>query len=243
MKRYIPVCNHAFVVLLLCCGLFFPASLSAADRVITVSATGSQRYNPDTAEFMVTVVSTSKEAAKAAEKVAGLYASLRKELLKAGIVSTDIASVNYSMNPEWEWASSTKSRVFKGYTARHVVRVTLRELPRLGGAIDAVFVAGVGNVENLRYYLSGIEAVRHVALAMAVKSAKKDAEVMASAAGGTLGSLLELEYGQSRPVVPVMRALMSDGANASPGTELQPEEQELTLSVNSRWQFLPADKK
>lgn len=217
------------------------ASLRAGETGISVSASSTVSYDPDTAEFTTTVEATDKDAAKAASKVATLWSSLQQELRKAGIPASDTSSASYTVSPEWEWNSSNGKREFRGYKARHVVRVVVRDLGKLGGAIDAVVGAGAGTVDGLSYSSSRFESLRTQALENAVKSAKGDAEVMARAAGGRLGSLLELQYGQPQNEYPVMRAAMAEGFKAAPmPTDVQPGEQKLSVSVNSRWQFVPA---
>lgn len=231
------------VLALLCCAL--PAtSLRAAETGISVSASSTVTYDPDTAEFSTTVEATDKDAARAASKVATLWGSLQQALRKAGIPAADASSASYTVSPEWEWNSANGKRVFKGYKARHVVRVVVRDLGKLGGAIDAVVGAGAGTVDGLSYSSSQFENLRTQALENAVKSAKYDAEVMARAAGGRLGQPLELQYGQPQSDYPVMRAAMAEGFKAAPmPTDVEPGEQKLTVSVSSRWQFVPASGK
>lgn len=229
---------------LIWCGALVPvASSYASDAGISVSASSTVRYEPDTAEFTTALSSTDKDAARAAAKVAALWSTLRQSLRQAGVPAEDAVSAGYSVNPEWEWVSQNRTRVFKGYTARHVVRVTVRDLQKLGGAIDAVVGAGAGNVEGLHYSSSRFEELRSQALAGAVRSARHDAELMATAAGGRLGSLQELQYGQPQPVIPVMRTMMVESAMAAPATEIEPGEQELSVSVSSRWLFLSGNGK
>jgi uncharacterized protein YggE len=237
--------NMMLSVLVLLCGAIFASPLQAGEPGISVAASSSVQYYPDTAEFTTAVETVDKDAAKAAAKVAMLWNTLQQALRKAGISSSDASSAGYTVSPEWEWNRSNGNRVFKGYKARHVVRVIVRDLRTLGGAIDAVVGAGAGNVDGLRYFSSQYDNFRMQALENAVKSAKRDAELMARSAGGRLGSLLELEYGQTQPDYPVMRAVMADGlqAEGAPPTEVQPAEQKLTVSVSSRWAFVSGSGK
>lgn len=225
------------MIALLSCALS-ATTLLAGETGISVSASSTVTYSPDMAEFTTSVESTDKDAAKAATKVASLWNSLQQSLRQAGIPAADATSATYSVNSDWEWNSSNNKREFRGYRARHVVNVVVRDLRKLGGAIDAVVGAGAGTVDGLRYSSSRYESLRMAALENAVTSARKDAEVMAKAAGGRLGSLVELQYGQSQPVYPVMRAVMSDMPQAAPPTDVQPGEQKLSVSVSSRWQFV-----
>ncbi|MBN1927919.1 MAG: SIMPL domain-containing protein [Chlorobiaceae bacterium] len=225
--------------LALLCGSLLPALLHAEVPAISVAASASVRYEPDTAEFTTSLSATENDASKAAAKVARLWSGLQQSLRAAGIAAQDASSISYSVNPEWEWNRATGSRSLKGYTARHTVRVVVRDLRKLGAAIDVAAGAGAGSIEGLRYTSSRFEHFRAEALADAVRSARQDAEVMARAAGGRLGTLLSLDYGQPQPDYPVMRAVMAAAPEAAaPVTELEPAGQKLTVSVNSRWQFV-----
>lgn len=242
MKRYAGFRKVTITSMLLLCGAVFPSSIRADQTGISVTASGTVRYEPDIAEFTAAVSSTDKDAAKASAKVAGSWNALQQALRQAGIPATDASSAGYTVNPEWEWNASKGTRTFKGYTARHVVRVTVRDLRKVGAAVDAVVGAGAGDVENLHYSSSKFDSYRSEALESAVTSARKNADVMARAAGGHLGTLLELSYGEPQPVFPVMRAVAASVA-AAPATEIQPGDQELSVSVSSRWQFLPGGGK
>lgn len=224
-------------LMLLCFGVW-PASLHAEVPAISVTASSTVRYEPDTAEFTTSVSATEKDASKAAARVAELWKSLQQSLRSAGVPAPDASSIAYSVNPEWEWNRTTGSRSLKGYTAQHTVRVTVRDLRKLGGAIDAVAGAGASNIQGLQYSSSRYDQFRTEALAEAVRNARHDAEVMAKAAGGRIGTVLDLSYAAQRPVIPVMRTMMAASPQAEESTELQPGEQEVTVSVSSRWQFL-----
>ena len=227
--------NLAAALLLLFGGLW-PAPLHAEVPAIAVTASSSVRYEPDTAEFTTAISATEKDGAKAAARVAQLWSGLQQALRAAGIPARDASSIAYSVSPEWEYNRTSGKRSLKGYTARHTVRVTVRELGKLGGAIDAVAGAGASDIQGLRYSSSRFEQYRSEALAEAVRSAHRDAGVMARAAGGRIGGVLELSCTAPRLVMPVMR-MMAAAPQAEDSTNLQPGEQEVTVSVTSRWLF------
>ena len=217
---------------------FWPASLDATEPSISVTASSSVNYLPDMAEFTTSVSATEKDASKAAARVAVLWKSLQQAFRSAGISASDASSIAYSVNPEWEYNRTTGKRSLKGYTARHTVRVTVRDLRKLGSVIDAAASAGASSVTGLKYSSSRYDRYRAEALENAVKNARQDAKVMAKAAGGAIGSILELSYTRSRQNIPVMRTFIAANDKADESTELQAGEQELTVSVSSRWQFV-----
>lgn len=207
----------------------------AAEEGISVAATGVVKVVPDTAEFDVVVQSSDKDAGKAAARTAETVSALQKALRAVGIPPADATTAGYSVRPEWSWSSG--KNVFKGYIARHVVRVSVRDLRQAGAAVDAAVQSGAGEVGDMRFVSSRYESLRKEALDLAVRNARGDAEVMARAAGGRLGSLLELTTGepQGRPLMDGM--LMKAAAPEAAPTEITPGEQEVSVTVHSRWRF------
>jgi len=74
-----------------------------------------------------------------------------------------------------------------GYRARATINVDVRELTLLANIIDTTLTAGATRVSDLRFRSNREEEARGEALRQAVRQARSDAEVLAEAAGGTLG--------------------------------------------------------
>jgi uncharacterized protein YggE len=87
------------------------------------------------------------------------------------------------------------------YVATNMVTVVTRNLDQVGRLIDLGLGAGANNINSLYYDLTDRTSAESGALADAVADAKRQAEVMAQAAGGRLGDLVELgtQQPQYRP--------------------------------------------
>ena len=113
-------------------------------------------------------------------------------------------------------------------------------LDRLGAWVDAALGAGATNVSDPTFAAADEAALRHSALNRAVQNARGDAEVMASAAGGSLGALLQIDSAQefARPG-PVMRALAvaAPAASAAP-TSIMPGDIHVTATVTGVWRYI-----
>ena len=79
-----------------------------------------------------------------------------------------------------------------GYTVTNTVRADVRRIDDVGKLIDAALAKGANEISSLQFYSSKADSARRAALAAAVADARADAEVLARAAGGTLGALVEL---------------------------------------------------
>ncbi|NTU57409.1 MAG: SIMPL domain-containing protein [Chlorobiaceae bacterium] len=226
------------VALMLCTPLLMP-ELHAEEPGISVNASGSVNVRPDMAVFRAVVQSSDKDARKASAKTAETWAELQKALRSAGIPVDDSPSAGYTVSPEWVWDKPSGRNVLKGYVARHVVRVTVRDLRLIGAAVDAAVQAGVGDVQEIQFSSSRQEALKREALDLAVRKARTDAEVMANAAGGRLGTLLELASdAQSYPVMRQDAMMLRAAPMAAPATEIAPAEEEVSVTVRSRWRFI-----
>ncbi len=233
------------MVAALCCfaTFAFPPAGYAAEPQVVVSASGKVSIKPDTAEFGVVIKSDAKTADKAADKAAAetavRYRAVQSALRKAGIPIEDAPTSAYTVSPRWEWNPSLERNILKGYTALHTIKVKVRTLGKTGHAIDAVVQAGADEVQSIIFSSSSYEELRQQALAEAVGNARRDALVMAKAAGGTLGELIEVSV--SQPVYggrPVFEAMALRAAPAPVPTEIAPADQEISVTVNSTWRFI-----
>ncbi len=212
----------------------------AEESQVVVSASGTVSVKPDMAQFGVVVKSDAKSADKAAADTAEKYRRVQGALRTAGIPFDDAPTASYTVSPRWEWDQSLGKSLLKGYSALHTIMVKVRNLSIVGRAIDAVVQAGADEVQSISFSSSSYEALRQQALAVAVGNARRDAAIMAEAAGGHLGQLIEVSVSQPQYVGrPAMDMMVMRAAPAAPApTEIAPSEQEIVVTVNSRWHFL-----
>lgn len=221
--------------------LVFALPLYAVDSSVSVSARGTVSVKPDIAEFQVRLIDTAPTAEQATALTAKKYRLVQQALRKSGVSAEDAVTQSFTVRQEWEWNSASRKRVFKGYTATHALKVTVRNLADAGRVIDASVRAGADEIPVIGFASSKYEAKRREALSKAVDNAKKDARVMAAAAGMSLGTLLEMQTGTS-PVYPLQRNMvqgMGEKALAAPvPTEISPGEQDVKVSVYCRWSLV-----
>ena len=205
---------------------------------IAASGTGEARVTPDRASVFIGVQSRAATAAAAGADNARRQKAVIDTLRALGIPSDQITTTNYLVSPEMRYEPSSQISRVTGYLVSNQVRVEVRRIEQVGSIIDAALARGANEMSSLQFFSSLADEARRTALAQAVAKAKADAEVMAKAAGGTLGSLLELSslsIEMPRPVMSVMR--MADKAATTP---IEPGEQTFQASVSARWAFLPA---
>lgn len=209
---------------------------------LITSATGEARVTPDRAQIFVGVQTRAATAAQAgadnASKTRAVIAAVRAR----NIPAEQIATSEYNLYPEYGQEQPREGpqtpRVI-GYVANNTVRIEVRRLDQVGAIIDAALAAGANMVNTIQFFASNVDAARRAALAEAVARARGDAEALAKAAGGSVGSLLELNT-QVSPIRPMgaERAMLRGAIAADAQTPIEPGQQTLTVWVSGRWAFV-----
>jgi uncharacterized protein len=125
-----------------------------------------------------------------------------------------------SLNPNYDYHVSGGEPTVTGYTAMNVVQVTLDDLEKIGGVIDAAAQAGANHVQGIQFTLRDQDAARAQALREAAVRARAQADVLAAALGVKVVRVLSAEENSLgfTPIVRPMagRAAMSSAAVATP---------------------------
>ncbi|MDB4877316.1 MAG: hypothetical protein JWM41_3762 [Gemmatimonadetes bacterium] len=220
-----------------------PAAVSAQSSgivttpQIVTSGIGEARISPDRATIFIGVQSKAATAAAAGTENARRQRAILDTLKAMGLTNEQLSTVNYNVSPEMQYSpnGTTPPRV-TGYTVSNTVRAEVRRLDDVGKIIDAALAKGANEISSLQFFSSKADSVRRVALSVAVMNARADAEVLARAAGGSLGQLLELSTSEpaSRPV-PIVMARMTEAKQSTP---IEAGEQSFSASVSARWAFV-----
>lgn len=211
---------------------------------ISTSAMGEASVVPDRAMLSVAVESQGQTAAAAGAENAKLQTHVIDAVKAAGVAAAQIRTSGYNVFPEYAQASGKGPRV-TGYRAQNTVQVEIRNLESVGKIIDAVLGAGATNLSALSLYASNTDAARREALQKAVAKARADAEIAATAAGGSLGALLELTtepFGIPQPIVRGMQTGMAMEARMAAPTPVETGEITVNAAVHVRWQFVPGQR-
>ena len=212
---------------------------------ITAGGRGQVSLAPDYAYLQIGVVTQTPNAAQTASQNAAKVANIISALRALGLTDQQVTTTGYNLEQIYEYPKNQEPRV-RGYTARNTIRAEVRRLDDLGRVIDAAIGAGATNVSSIQYLASNTDQARRTALSDAVKQARSDADVMARAAGGTLGRLLSMNTGPiSQPIAlrgasfEAAGMLTSSGGQAVP-TPITPGELNVIANVYTRWEFVPS---
>jgi uncharacterized protein len=187
---------------------------STASSIIATTATGEVRVTPDRATIFVGVQSRAQTAAAAGVDNARRQRMILDTLRALGISGDRVSTMNYNVSPEMQYSPNGQTPPkISGYTVSNTVRADVQRLDEVGRVIDAALAKGANEISSLQFYSSKADSARRAALTAAVANARADAEALARAAGGALGSLIELSTADY-PVRPVQEMALGRVAMA-----------------------------
>ena len=208
---------------------------------LIVTGFGEVAIPPDRATIDVAVETRASTASAAAAQNARRLRVVLDTLRGRGVATGDIATLGYSVNPDYE-PQPRGEPVRRGYVATNVVRIETKSLDQVGAILDATLAAGANRVNEVRFSSSRQLIMRDSATALAITNARQTAERMARAAGGQLGRLMELstEVGPYAMRENMMRSRLAyaGGAVMTNQTSIAPDELMVGASIVARWQLL-----
>ncbi|MGH7616415.1 MAG: SIMPL domain-containing protein [Gemmatimonadaceae bacterium] len=206
---------------------------------VVVTGSGEARISPDRATVMLGVQSRAATVSAASADNSRRLRAILDTLKAMGLTNEQLATVNYSVSPEMQYSPTggQPPRVI-GYVVTNSIRADVHRLDDVGGVIDASLSKGANEVSSLQFYSSKADSTRRVAMTAAVADARTQAEVLARAAGGSLGPLIELSSTQEA-IRPIPQPMMRVAATAAPvRTPIEAGEQTVTATVTVRWTFV-----
>jgi uncharacterized protein len=187
----------------------------ATTHGITVSGNGKVTTVPDRAQFCFDVENHADTAdAASAANAAGMQKVI-DALRDAGVASKDMQTVNLSVSPLY---NDDGSKVL-GYVATNSVCATTK-VADAGSIVDTGLGAGADRVSGPTLTKADTDTLYADALRAAVADARARAEVLAAAAGVTLGQVISMaEVSESSGPIPYALTDARASAPIEPGTQ------------------------
>jgi uncharacterized protein len=196
-------------------------------RQITVIGNGEVRARPDTAIIQIGVETTAGTTQEALNQNNTQAQALIDKLAELGIEKKDIQTSNFSIYANYE----NDGRTITGYTVSNMVSVTVRQLDSAGALLDQAVGVGANRVYGINFNVAEPSALLNQAREQAIVNARANAELLARAAGATLGQVLVVteNVGSGSPI-PLPMAM--DRAEAAGGAvPVQAGEQSYSTQV------------
>lgn len=211
---------------------------------IVVSAEGKRTMQPDRASVFLSIQNRSRTPSQAGADNARIATAIRNAVAAVGVDKAQISTFNYNVRPDVEVIMGPQGRETRrdsAFIATNTVRVEIRNLDLVSRVIDTSLTAGATNVMSVSYWLADLTRARTDATVEAVRSARTQAEAIATAAGGSLGDLIEIRTEPIRVYGP-QPAMQVDGAMfraaADVQTPVSPRDIDVTAYVTARWKYV-----
>lgn len=204
---------------------------AVAARRLTVTGRGEVKIAPDKADITLGVVTEDRSSKTAALTNAATSQKVQDALRQQGVAKSDIQTVRYSVEPIYSPPpirpdTAPRPSVITGYRVTNQVRITVHEIARLGGVLDAATAVGSNTIESIAFGKSEQKAFEDEALSKAVTDARHKADLMARTAGAKIVGIYEMNEGNVQRPGPVLYSRASLAA-----TPINPGEETISADV------------
>ena len=158
---------------------------------ITVNSSEKVTVVPDIAEVVYSVRTDAKEAADCQQQNAEAVSQVIELLKGLNIADTSIQTSDYYMNPVYNYSGGTAK--LTGYEA--ITTLTVSDLPidGLENILSQSVSTGINTIQSITYQASKYDESYQQALTAAVETARQKAQVLAEAAGCSVGAVIDIQ--------------------------------------------------
>ena len=185
--------------LILCVALLLTAGCAKKSNPatkVTVAGEAIVRVEPDTAVLVLSVVTQSAQAVAAQQENARKSDSVSNSVKATAGSNVEIKTSDYTLQPQYDYRDNKLPRIVS-YIARNSVIVTMSELNKVGGVIDAASQAGANSIDGISFTVRQTSPVRGKSLAEATQQAMNKARSIAEALGGRVLRVVEESEGST----------------------------------------------
>ena len=183
------------VLVVLALGVPQGSAAEDMERRIIVNGEGTVSASPDMATVFVGVSRQARRAEQALGDASKAAAAVLARLEAEGIETRDIQTRNIALSPQYARSNDGSAPRVTGYVASNDLVVRVRDFDRLGTVLDAIVEDGANAMNGLAFDIQERGDLEQIARAGAVTDARSKAEVLADAAGVTLGDVVSISEG------------------------------------------------
>lgn len=160
---------------------------------LSVQGKGHVKTEPDIVIISFSVSGRAMDYEAALKNLNNRVNNLRDNLAASGLDKKDLKTTDFNVGVETNYKDGRS--IFRGYSATHRLKIELPiEKKLLNSVLSNIGEGYSGAKIDLQFSVKDKEALREQVLIQAVKSAKRNAEILASAAGVRLGEIKEINY-------------------------------------------------
>ena len=211
------------------------AAFSESSGTLTVTGTATVTAVPDQAIVSLGVTTTGETAAAAMASNNEAASAVIARLIAAQVAERDMQTTGLSLNPNWVMNAAGTAQEIQGYIASSMLSVRISDLDMAGPILDAAIADGANTLNGLSFGLADPRPVEDEARKAAVADALARAQVLATAAGETLGPIVSITEGTGgQQPMPMLYKAAADSA-----VPLAAGEVGVSAEVTIVWQLKP----
>lgn len=209
---------------------------NSSPRLLNVNGTGTATGAPDVVYVELGVDLKSPSAAEVVEESTTRMAKVMEALAELKVEEKDIQTVAYNMWVEEVFDKEGNPTGERVYRLVHRIQVTVRDLEKVGTALEKALEAGANTVGGIQFSVEDPTALQEEAREKAIANAKAKAQQLAEGLGVTLGKPQSInEYGFAVPApVKAMEMAGIGGGGAGP-VPVSPGQLSVTVEVSISW--------
>ena len=167
-----------------------PAEEKVPARFVRVMGTAEVKVVPDRAVIEVGVQKQDPSASVAKHAEDAAARRILATLKAGGIDEKDIQTTYLSLQPQSSYVKKVRVSYF---VAQQTMAITVRDLSKLDGLLEALVKAGGNRIDSISYETSDLRKYRDQARDLAVKAAREKADALAKALGQDIGKAQTIE--------------------------------------------------
>ena len=199
------------------------------DKLIVVTGTSKEQKRNEIAKFTAGASAVNNDREAATKEVNDIVNKITEAVKTFGIKEADIKTSNLSIYQEEEsyYEDGVQKRRKGQWRVSNNIEVTLRNVDDASQLADILTKNGATNVYGPMLTLDDTQKAGDELLTSAIEDAREKAEIMAKAAGGSLGEVVSVVEGSSP--VGVYRAMSEMGGGG--GIPIEPGSSMVSKSV------------
>lgn len=213
-------CFRLVLPALIAAGLLFPMVALASPahpphgglHTVTVEGHGEISVAPDRAKLSMEAETTDTDLQAAQKKVDEIVRNYVSKAEALGVAKKDLSTAGYNVQPQYDYVKG--KREFRGYHVSRDIRLTVRNLDKIGDYLQAATNVGVTRISSPQLQSSEASKYRLQALAKAARDAQAQARTLAKALDVQLGSPRRLSTVDTPIVRPTVMRAMAVSASA-----------------------------
>lgn len=170
---------------------------------ITQAGEGIATAAPDEGYVVGGVVTIAPTASAALAENAEAASRIVAAVKARGVAEDKIGTVEFSIEDHYKRVRSADSnntdQVRDGYAVTNKIKVTVTDLAKFGGTIDAMVTAGANAIDGIHLGNSRTDQIRDKARSEAVADATRRAALIAAGLGYALGEVVSAREGSEVP--------------------------------------------